>query len=143
MTAFELPITDGKPLEIVDFKIDLLSSPPQIKEELIQRTDNYVLDQPDAFKIIYNNATLDEGHLNIYVCQFPKGKFRVHIFGKIKGQELRTEKEIPGSNVDSPAIINDRIKYVLVNSRNILKMYYANSNIKSIENHLMAFLIAA
>lgn len=143
MTAFELPINDGKPIEIIDFKIDLLASPPQIKEEVIERADNYFLTQPDILKIVYNDATLDEGHLNIYICKFPKGKCRVHIFGKIRGQELRTEKELLESAANNPAIINERIKHVLISSRNILKKYYLNSNVKSIENHLMAFLIAA
>jgi len=143
MTAFQLPITDGKPLEIVDFKIDLLTSPPEIKEKVIQQVDNYLLSEPDALKIVYSNAPLDEGRLNIYVCKFNSGKCRVHIFGKIKGREFRTEKELPGNTANNPAIINERIKHVLVNSRNILKLYYLNSNIQSIENHLMAFVIAA
>ncbi len=142
MTAFELPIMDGKPLEIVDFKVDLLTSPPQIREQVIQKVDDYLLTEPDALKIVYSDAPLDEGRLNIYICKFPTGKCRVHIFGKIKGKELRTEKEFP-ETVAKGSITKDRIKHILSNSRNILKIYYQNANVKSIENHLMAFLIAA
>jgi hypothetical protein len=140
MTAFELAITNGKPLEIVDFKVDLLTSPPEI-QEVIQRSDNF--HQPNVLKIVHNDTPLDEGSLNISVCKFQTGRCILHIFGKIRGQELRREKELSESDANDPAIINKRIKYVLVHSRNILKMYYLNSNIRSIEDHLMAFVIAA
>lgn len=143
MTAFDLQVADGKPLEIVDFKVDLLKSPPQIKEEVIRRVDDYLSTKDDAMRIVYSDIPLDEGRLNVYVCKFETGKCKVHIHGKIRGQELRTEKEFPESSSNSPSRVNERIKYILVNSRNILKMYYQNSNVKSIENHLMAFLIAA
>lgn len=143
MTAFELQAADGKPLEIVDFKVDLLTSPPLIKEEVINQVDHYLSTQPNALKIIYSNASLDEGHLNIYVCKFPTGKCKVHILGKIRGQEIRKEKDLPEYSIENPSRIHERIKYVLVNSRNILRMYYMNSNVKSIENHLMAFINAA
>jgi hypothetical protein len=141
MTAFVLPISDGKPLEIVDFKVDLLSSPPEIKEKIINAVDNYISTQTDAIKIIYNDAPIDEGRLNIYVCKFKTGKYRLHIFGKIKGQEFRTEKELSEAYSNSLSILNDRIKYVLISSRNILRNYYLSNNVKSIEDHLLAFLI--
>ena len=40
MTAFKLPLADGKPLEIIDFKVDFLTSPPEIKEEIISSVEN-------------------------------------------------------------------------------------------------------
>jgi hypothetical protein len=143
MNALELASTNGKPLEIVDFRVDLLTSPPEIQEKVIQRLDSTSLNQADDLKIVYQNPHLDEGCLNISVCKFNTGKCTIHILGKIRGQELRTEKELPESTANDPATINKRIKHVLVNSRNILKLYYLNSNVRSIENHLMAFVIAA
>lgn len=140
MTAFTLPQNDGTPLEIIDFKIDLLSSPPEIKEEIIIETvDNYVTSQQGHLEITYKNAITDEGRLNIYLCKFKTGKHRLHIFGKIRGQVLRTEKEL-SENYEASQL-NARIKHVLQSSRNILKNYYVNSNLQSMENHLMAFLI--
>ena len=143
MTAFELPMQDGKPMEIVDFKVNLLTSPPEIREQVIQEVDHYLLSAPDALKIVYSNAHLDEGRLNIYVCKFPSGKCRIHILGKIKGREFRTEKELAETEANHPELVDKRIKHVLNTSKNILRMYYMNSNIQSIENHLLAFVIAA
>lgn len=139
MTAFTLPADDGKPLEIIDYKIDLLVSPPEIKEEIISSVDNYVTPQPNGIEIIYKNAITDEGRLNIYVCKFKTGKYRLHIFGKIKGKEFRTEKEL--SENHQAHILKERIKYVLLSSRNILRSYYLSANLQSMENHLMAFLV--
>ena len=141
MTAFELPYQDGSPLEIVDFNVDLVLSPPEIKERLITAVDPYIVNQTGTLKINYIDAPTEEGHLNIYICRFKTGKCRLHIFGRIKGQEFRTEREINDYSNNSLDIINRQIKYVLVNSRNILRTYYLNSNLKSLENHLMAFLI--
>lgn len=142
MTAFELATMEEKPQDIVDFRVDLLTSPPEIKDQVIQRLDNTLSSQPDAIKIVYHNSPLDEGCLNISVSKLQTGKYTLHILGKIRGHELRTEKELPESTSNNPAIINMRIKHVLLKSRNILKMYYLNYNVKSIENHLIAFVIA-
>jgi hypothetical protein len=143
MTAFVVPPSDGKPLKIVDLKVDLLLSPPVIQEKNIEEVDNYVSTQSNAIEIIYSDAPTEEGYLNIYVCKFKTGKHRLHIFGKIKGQEFKIDKELSGSYYNTTGISSDRIKYVLVKSRNILRTYYLNANLKSIEEHLMAFLIPA
>ena len=140
MTLFELPGDDGKPEKIVDFHLDLVTSPPQIKEQVITAVDPYILTHPSCVKINYKDAPIDEGHLNIYVCGFKTGKACIHIFGKIKGQEFRTEKEIR-LNDTTLGTFQNRIKHVLVNSRNILRNYYLNANLKSIEAHLMAFIV--
>jgi hypothetical protein len=140
MTAFDLPLTDGKPLEIVDFHVDLVVSPPEVKENRIESIDHYISDCKDVIKIDYKDAPLKEGQLNIYVCKFKTGKYCLHIFGKIKGRDFRIEKEIR-ANANALQLLQKRIKFVLVNSRNILRTYYVNSNLKSLENHLLAFLI--
>lgn len=143
ITAFELPINEGEPLEIVDFKVDLQASPPVIMEKVIDGVDNYILNQSNALKIVYKDASIDEGRLNIYVCKFKTGRCRLHIFGKINGQEFKSEKELSENSAKSQWILNEKIKYVLFKSRNILRLYYLNSNLKSIEDHLNAFLLAS
>ncbi len=139
MTAFTLPQDDGKPLEIIDFKIDLLASPPKIEEEIINSVDTYVTTQSNGIEITYKNAITDEGHLNIYICRFQTGKYRLHIFGKMKGTDFRTERELSESY--QAHIQHEHVKYVLVSSRNILRSYYLSANLQSLENHLMAFLV--
>lgn len=143
MTAFKLPLADGKPLEIFDFKVDFLTSPPEIKEELISSVEKYLTTQHDAMEVIYKDANTDEGRLNIYLCKFKAGKYRLHIFGRIKGQEFRIEKVLSDTSFNCRGISSERIKYILVSSRNILKKYYLNANLQSIENHLQAFLISS
>ncbi|MEO6304704.1 MAG: hypothetical protein ABIP51_16200 [Bacteroidia bacterium] len=141
MTTFELPKTEGKPSNIVDFEVDLLLSPPEIKERVIDNVDNYISAQPEKFIIEYKNASVDEGRLNIYICQFNSVKYQIHVFGRIRGKEFRMDKEIRVSQSNSLGIHNIRIKYILINSRRILRNYYLNSNLKSIEDHLMSFLL--
>jgi hypothetical protein len=143
MTAFKLPMADGKPLEIIDFKVDFLVSPPEIKEEFINSLDSYLTTQNGSLEVTYKDANTDEGRLNIYLCKFKAGKYRLHIFGRIKGQEFRIEKVLSDTSFNCRGISSERIKYVLLSSRNILKKYYLNANLKSIENHLQAFLISS
>ncbi len=140
MTAFVLPDHYGKPLEIVDFHVDLVVSPPEVKENIIHRVDPYISTQTGRLQINYKDATIDEGHLNIYICRFSTGRCYLHVFGKMKGREFRTEREISESNSNSLEL-NRRIRYVLVRSRNILRAYYLNNNLESLENHLLAFLL--
>ncbi|MCW3104276.1 MAG: hypothetical protein JWO09_2716 [Bacteroidetes bacterium] len=142
MTEFELPVTDGKPLDIVDIKVDLVVSPPAIRERKIDVVDEYISTQAETIKIDYKDAPTDEGRLNIYICRFSTGKFRIHIFGRIKGQIFRTEREIAESDRNTWSGVNHKIRYVLVSSRNILRTYYIRANIKSIEDHLLAFIVA-
>jgi hypothetical protein len=143
MTEFELPVSDGKPINITDYKVNLISSPPEIKEKVIDMVDHYISTQEEIIKIDYKkDAIVDEGRLNIYVCRFKTGKLRIHIFGKIKGQEFRTEREITESGLNNWGYVNQKIKYVLASSKNILRSYYLRANVKSIEDHLIAFLIS-
>lgn len=144
MATFLSPITDGKPLEIIDFKMDLLSSPPEVKEEIITSSNNLFITENNSDAIIYNNyAPVEEGHLDIYLCKFKTGIFRLHILGKIKGQEFRIEKVLNNSSFNCKSISNERIKYILLTSRNILRKYYLSANLTGIENHLQAFLISS
>lgn len=141
MTTFELPKTIGKPSNIVDFEVDLLLSPPEIKERFVENIDHFISEKPEKFIIDYKNANIDEGRLNIYICQFNKLKYQVHVFGKIKGKEFRIDREIRASKSNHPGINNIRIKYILINSRRILRSYYMSANLKNIEDHLMSFLL--
>ena len=143
MTAFKLPLADGKPLEIIDFEVDFRMSPPEIKEQLISSVESYVTTDGDALQVSYNDAKTDEGRLNIYLCKFRAGKYRLHIFGKIKGKEFRIEKALSDTSFNCRGVSSERIKYILLSSRNILKKYYVSANLQSIENHLQAFLVSS
>ncbi|MEO6305344.1 MAG: hypothetical protein ABIP51_19440 [Bacteroidia bacterium] len=121
---------------LFDIEVNLLLSPPQIKERSIE-----LHTQADPFYFTNNYTPTEEGRLNISVSQSGKLKYHISVFGKIKGKELRFEREVKGSITSSSGIQNMRIKYILFTSRNILRTYYLNSNLKSIENHLMSFLI--
>lgn len=142
MTAFTLPLADGKPVEIIDFKVDFLMSPPEIREEITYSFDKYLTTQNNGIEVAYKDAILEEGKLNIYVCKFNAGRYRLHIFGKIKGKDFKIDKALNDTSFNCRGISRDRIKYILLSSRNILKKYYLTDNLKSIENHLQAFLIA-
>jgi hypothetical protein len=141
MKTFNLPLEEGKPLSIADFKLYLQSTPPSIQQRVINSVDKYILAQSKCFKITYNDAPVDEGYLNICVCRFSTGKYRLHMFGKINGHEIQREKEIVDHHNHGFGLLYEKIKYVLLQSRNILKTYYNNSNIKSLEDHLLAFLL--
>lgn len=141
MAAFSLPDKDWKPLQLVNFHVDLALSPPEIKATIIETVDHYLSTNTGSIKIDYSDAQNTEGHLNVYICRFRDGLCRLHIFGTIKGQEFQAEKEIKDKSSRGLINLNDRIKYVLLQSRNILRIYYLNGNIQSLENHLMAFLL--
>jgi hypothetical protein len=141
MSAFNQPLEVGTPLEIIDFKVDLLSSPPEIIGEIIEHTNEFTGAPADAFEINYRHGTMVEGQLNIYVCKFKTGKCWLHIFGRMKGKEFRTERELSGYHQHH--FSKERVLHVLQSSRHILQKYYLNSNIESIENHLVAFLVPA
>jgi hypothetical protein len=140
MKSFDLPFEEGKPLTIADFKLYLQTSPPSIQERIISSVDKYINAQTGCFKIVYDDAPTEEGYLNICVCRFKTGRYRLHIFGTINGEPFTREKEIVDPRVHSFAMIYEKIRFVLVQSRNILKTYYNNANIKSLEDHLLAFL---
>jgi hypothetical protein len=140
MKTFALPDHEGMPLKIADIKVDLQSTPPLIHDRILESIDEYISAQSGAIKVEYKDAPIKEGYLNIYICQFKAGKYRLHIFGKINGRAFRTEKEFRDTSTNSLGIMNEKIKYVLDKSRNILKNYYVNANMKSLEEHLNAFL---
>lgn len=140
MTSYEIPETSGKLLSIADYELDLVLSPPEITETIIEKTDALVEDTNGKLELRYQNMLIDEGRLKIFVCDFSTGKCCIYIYGKIKGKEIKSVKEFRGNKNISANIKNTKIKYVLVYSRNILRNYYLSSDTKSIEMHLTTFL---
>jgi len=140
MKTFELPFEEGKPLSIADFKLYLQTSPPRIQERIISSVDKYIKAETGCLKIIYDDAPTEEGHLNICICRFKTGRYRLHIFGTINGAPFSREKEIVDPRTHSFGILYEKIRFVLIQSRNILKTYYNSANIKGMEDHLLAFL---
>lgn len=140
MRSFNLPHEEGKPASIADFKLCLQTSPPRIQERIISSVDKYIKMETGCFKIEYEDAPLDEGTLNICICRFNSGKYRLHIFGTLNGEPFSREKDIADPRSHSFGVLYEKIRFVLIQSRNILKTYYNNANIKSMEDHLLAFL---
>lgn len=140
MRTIELPVKNGKLLNFVDYELDLVLSPPEIKETIIAKTDELVEDNNGKLELRYNNMLVDEGRLKIFICDFSTGKYCIYIYGKIKGKEFKCVKEFTGDKNISASVKNIKIKYVLVYSRNILRNYYLSSDTKSIETHLSTFL---
>ncbi len=126
---------------VLDLEVNLLLSPPAIKETAIENIDFDLTPETQPIYLAYKNASISEGRLNIFISQFDSLKYHIHVYGKIKGKELQFEREVNGTVTNSLGIQNMRIKFILINSRNILRNYYLNSNIKSIEDHLTSFLI--
>ena len=92
MIAFTLPMIDGKPLEIIDFKVDFLVSPPEIREQVIGTIEDCLSMHGDFIEVKYKDAVTEEGKLDIYICKLKAGKYRLHILGKIMGEDFRVEK---------------------------------------------------
>jgi hypothetical protein len=139
MNVFELSLEEGKPVNIIAFEVNLLASPP----EIVQKTVNVKKHLPvnELVKTMqYRNANFDEGCLNIYSCRFESGKCEVYFFGNMKGTELKTTSVFKANTIRDFDILNERIKFILSKSRNILKSYYKDSKFKNIEHHILAFL---
>ncbi len=139
MRTIELSVIDGKLLSFVDYELDLVLSPPEIRETFVENSDTLISENNGKLELKYKNISLDEGRLKIFVCDFSTGKSCIYLYGKLKGKEIKCVKEFTASNV-SASVKNIKIKYVLVHSRNILRNYYLSSDTKSIEKHLTTFL---
>ncbi len=139
MRTIELPVIDGKLLSFVDYELDLVLSPPEIRETFVENSDTLISENNGKLELKYKNISLEEGRLKIFVCDFSTGKSCIYLYGKLKGKEIKSVKEFTASNV-SASVKNIKIKYVLVHSRNILRNYYLSSDTKSIETHLTTFL---
>jgi hypothetical protein len=140
MGTLELPQKNGKLLNFVDYELDLILSPPEIKETIIAKTDELVADNNGKLELRYNNMIVDEGRLKIFICDFNSGKCCIYIYGKVKGKEIKSTVEFTSAKNVSASVKNFKIKYVLIYSRNILRNYYLSADTTSIENHLTTFL---
>lgn len=137
MNAFKVPLSEGNPSKITDFKIDLHSSSGQVFENSKTISEKYVVKTSDSNLIIYKDAPLHEGYLNVYLCYFDSGKYFLHIFGRINNSDFRTEKVIDPARFDSTYPIAEKIKYVLTHSKNILRKFYQECRVKSLEEYLL------
>ncbi|MCE3225810.1 MAG: hypothetical protein K0S32_361 [Bacteroidetes bacterium] len=139
MNVFELSLKEGKPVNISAFEVNLLASPP----EIIYKTVNVKKHLPVNELVTtmqYRDANFDEGCLNIYCCRFDTGRCEVHFFGNMKGTELRSESHFKAETLRDFDMLNERIRFILAKSKNILKSYYKDSKFKNLEHHILAFL---
>ncbi len=139
MKTYDLTNNNAQLLNLVDYEVDLLSSPPEIKET-VKKTEEFTIIPNEEFSPENKNTTWEEGRLNVFVCDFSNEKYCIYIYGRINGQNIYSKKEFKWSSNVSTSFKNTRIKYILIHSRNILKNYYLSSDAKSIEKHLTTFL---
>jgi hypothetical protein len=137
MNVFKLPVFEDRPLTITDFKIDLQSSSAPVFERYLNTTEKYLFSSNDSSFIIYKDALLDEGYLNMYLCQFKTGKYVLHIFGRINNLDFKTEKFFDPECVDSTMSLPERIRYVLTQGVNMLQRLYKESSLKELEEGLL------
>ena len=138
MSKFKLSIKEAKAFNILDFEVDFLFSPPSIKEKTVENIDKYISLKVQSFTECIN-TTFEERCLHNHFYQFNTFKYCNRVFEKINGKELRIEKEVNNAVTNSIGLQNFRVKYVLINSRNILRKYYLNCNLQSMENHSSSF----
>lgn len=139
MDAFELLLEDNYPVNLTAFELNLAASPPTISDKIID-LKKYLPINKLVKTISFRDASLSEGILNIYSFLFEDGKCQVHFFGNLKGQELKTLLELKKDNLRNFDLFNEKIKFILTKSKNILRIYYQGEKIKNIEFHLAAFL---
>jgi hypothetical protein len=137
MNVFKLPVFEDRPLTITDFKIDLQSSSSPVFERYLNTTENYLFSSNDSSFIIYKDALLDEGYLNMYLCQFETGKYILHIFGRINNLDFKTEKLFEPENRDSTMTLPEKIRYVLLQGKEALQRLYKESSLKELEEGLL------
>jgi hypothetical protein len=141
LKTFEIPSAEGKPAGIADFELYLHASPPEIRERIIFGVDKYIKVTGDERVMIYKDAPVHEGYLNIFICHFKTGKCRLHIFGLLHDEVIHVEREIMNPCSKSIKVLNERIRFVLLQGRNILKAYYTASNMEQLKSHLLDFLL--
>jgi len=139
MHDFELSLEYGNPINLVSFILDLVSTPPILAGKALN-IEKYTPVNTLVKNIPFRDANTQEGFLNIYSCRFESGKCTVHIFGILKGLPLKSEIDFKVDNLRDFEMLNEKIKFILNKSKNILKSYYKDSKIRNIEHHILAFL---
>jgi hypothetical protein len=142
MNIFDLPHYGATPKNISFFGIDMDKTSSSIRERMIgtESIDESLLIGGNRTGLERRDAVNSEGALNIYIYRFEGGKCFIDIFGKVNNKEFKTESEIGRYDLTEFNTLNKRIKYTLSSSRTTLKRYYHESNLKAIQEHLVAFL---
>lgn len=139
MDVFELSLEQGTPVSLTAFELNLLSIPPEITGKIID-LEKYLPVNKLVKTMVFRDLAFAEGILNVFSFLFEDGKCQVHFFGNMKGQEIKTEMEFKTDNLRNFDLLNEKIKFILTKSKNILRIYYQDSKIKNIEYHLAAFM---
>jgi hypothetical protein len=139
MTVFEISLEAANPRNLVVYEVDLKSTPPKITEKNIN-VNNYLPQNKRVKTMQYRDANKNEGTLSIFSCMFESGQSVVYFFGNLRGTVLNSEANFGDNNQRGYDLLNDRLKFILNKSKNILKTYYKDGKIKNIEHHIIAFL---
>ncbi|MGZ3931747.1 MAG: hypothetical protein ACXVPQ_06030 [Bacteroidia bacterium] len=139
MNALELSLEQGNITHITTHELNLNSSPAEVLTGTLP-VEKLIPKNKMVKHIQIRNANFEEGNLNIYTCRFEHGKCNIYIFGNLKKMEINNTIVLTIDNLRTFDILNEKIKYILSKSKTILKSYYNDSKIKSIEYHMMSFL---
>ncbi|MGZ6520078.1 MAG: hypothetical protein ACXVED_21045, partial [Bacteroidia bacterium] len=101
---------------------------------------NYIPLNSLVKRMQFKDAVIKDGFLNLYTCRFENGKCIVFIFGNFTNGIIKKETEYKIANLRDFDLLNEKIKFILSKSKNILKSYYTSGKIKNIEHHILAFL---
>jgi hypothetical protein len=121
------------------FEIDLKVAPPLLSEKSLD-INKYIPVNKRVKSMQLRDVKFDEGILNIYSFLFEDGRCIVQLFGNMRDSELNAQIEFRKDNRRDFDLLNEKIKFLLAKSKNILRTYYKDSKIKNIEYHLIAFL---
>ncbi|MFL5754443.1 MAG: hypothetical protein ACJ76F_13610 [Bacteroidia bacterium] len=141
MIIFELQAAQSKFSDRIELRPGTIPALPEMREQPAGALDQPAYSRSGNLRVEYRDELPDEGRFTIFICRFKNGKCRLHLFGKVRGNEFSTEKEIRDTSATTMDGLNERISYVLTSSHTILRTYNLNFSIKSIEDHLMGFLL--
>lgn len=137
MNRFNIP-AQWQLSSITMFQVNLLTT--EVRETAVNDVQRQIQQTGAEKTLSYANIRIEEGLLNIPVCRCDDDCCFVQLFGKLKGEEFQSVAKIGNYGADEFTIINQRIKYVLQNSKQSLKRYYIESDFVSLREHLTAFL---
>lgn len=139
MNVLELSLEEGNPINITAHELNLNASPGEIVTKALA-VEKLIPKNKMVKHIQIREANFDDGNLNVYTCRFDNNRCDIHIFGNFRKMEINCTINMTIESLRTFDILNEKIKYILSKSKTILRSYYNDSKIKSIEYHMMSFL---
>lgn len=137
MNTFDIP-DEWHLSNITLYQLNLLSS--EMKEKEILNFDQLIQVNGTSRKLKYSESPQEEGFLSIPIGRCKDSRCFMHLFGRMNGEEFKSVARIGTYSDAEFPIIKERVKNIIVSSKQTLKRYYLESDLKGIEEHLTAFL---